>query len=196
MSKQWGEILFHMKSYPYFAGALIVQLKFKIKIYYTFFHTIKNQEKKTKLHYSFFKKSLVLYFYILLDESHGNKIARRNTGAKEWKRSMASEVSCAAYLYRLVITTRSCKSILSARKDLTKIWGRISPTKFLIFWLGLELYMVEKWPLKMAKFHIFHNFMIFGNLSICFANISVMKFDKSKIWDVHFLNFYMMIVMR
>ena len=145
----WNPIL-------YIAGALIVQLiSLRLKFTILSFTLSKIKKKKTKLHYSFFKKSLVLYFYILLDESHGNKIARRDTGAKEWKRSMASEVSCAAYLYRLVITTRSCKSILSARKDLTKIWGRISPTKFLIFWLGLGLYMVEKWPWKWQSFTFF-----------------------------------------
>ena len=48
----------------------------------------------------------------------------------------------------------------------------------------------------MGNFLIFHNFMIFENLSTCFANISVMNFQKSKIWDVHFLRFFMLIVMR
>ena len=38
--------------------------------------------------------------------------------------------------------------------------------------------------------------MIFENLSTCFANISVMNFQKSKIWDVHFLRFFMLIAMR
>ena len=43
---------------------------------------------------------------------------------------------------------------------------------------------------KMGNFLIFPNFMIFENLSTYFANISVMNFQKSKIWDVHFLRFF------
>ena len=37
--------------------------------------------------------------------------------------------------------------------------------------------------------------MIFENLSTCFAKISVINFQNSKIWDVHFLCFSMLIVM-
>ena len=53
-----------------------------------------------------------------------------------------------------------------------------------------------KMATKMGYFLIFRNLMIFENLSTCFANISVMNFQKSKIWDVHFLRFFMLIVMR
>ena len=39
-----------------------------------------------------------------------------------------------------------------------------------------------------------HNFMIFENLSLCLAKDLCEKFPKSKIWDVHFLHFSMLIV--
>ena len=57
---------------------------------------------------------------------------------------------------------------------------------------------VSGWKMAttMGNFLIFRNLMIFENLSTCFANISVMNFQKSKIWDVHFLRFFMLIVMR
>ena len=41
----------------------------------------------------------------------------------------------------------------------------------------------------------FHNFTFFENLSIYLANIFVTKFQKSKLWYVHFLYLWMLIVM-
>ena len=42
----------------------------------------------------------------------------------------------------------------------------------------IQLFLVENMPRKLAIFIIFHNFMIFENLSTCLTKISVMKFQK------------------
>ena len=55
---------------------------------------------------------------------------------------------------------------------------------------------VRKMSYKNLNFGIFHNLMLFKNLSVCLAQISVTKFPKWKIWDVHFLHFSMLIVIR
>ena len=55
---------------------------------------------------------------------------------------------------------------------------------------------VRKMSYKNLNFDIFHNLMLFKNLSVCLAQISVTKFPKWKIWDVYFLHFSMLIVIR
>ena len=52
---------------------------------------------------------------------------------------------------------------------------------------------VRKMSYKNFNFGIFHNLMHFKNLSVCLAQIYVRKFRKSKIWDVYFLQFSMLI---
>jgi len=58
------------------------------------------------------------------------------------------------------------------------------------FFLSYPTIYGQKKAYKMGNFHIFHKFIIFENLSTCFAKICAMKFQKSKIWDVHFFSFF------
>ena len=55
---------------------------------------------------------------------------------------------------------------------------------------------VRKMSYKNLNFGIFHNLMHFKNLSVCLAQIYVTKFPKWKIWDVYFLHFSMLIVIK
>ena len=65
-----------------------------------------------------------------------------------------------------------------------------------IFVCHMQPYLVQNWHRKWAIFIFFHNLIIFENISLNLVKISVMKFPKSKIWDVHFLHFSVPIVMR